>query len=277
MKWITVIAVLAVAGCSDVPTPERPATVPLAAVWCGGEKGGVWVDCAEVNADHEVACTLYNDYNGSVETAGSYVLRGQERYDGQVHYAPVSTPPDTLEYEWWNGEAIGIDLGLVLLPHGWHDYPFNGDGGKRQLYEFGERVGEEIAYQTILRDLTDETVSAIPSYVEQFGYNPYSPDRPWEPGELQDRSTILRRASEWSVETCYLPCAFEMCGAVLKTPEQQAAVWIGPCERPPGQIMPEARLVIDRNGQTVFDANRIHSSCRQYAKEIGWVREQCDI
>ena len=53
---------LAVAGCAEW-TPERPEAVSDAAIYAGGEDGGMWVDCS--GAAEEVSCLVWDIDGGN--------------------------------------------------------------------------------------------------------------------------------------------------------------------------------------------------------------------
>lgn len=151
LRAASVIAVsLLTAACEpgEVSAPARPTKVPAAAVWAGGADGGAWIECSvQRSVQDHYRCRVYDDYEGSVWAEGEYVLR-LSRWNTSEKNALLepANQPAALRYSSFDGRLIHLADSLVLVPDGWINYPFN-SGGKKQLYELGERQGEEVQYE----------------------------------------------------------------------------------------------------------------------------------
>ncbi len=129
-------------GPGTVEPPERAPGIPPSAVWAGGDKGGAWMDCRLTAASgSRYRCTVWNEFTGGVWASGEYVM--------QVDGEPFSeSPPSTFaEYNFWDGEVIGVSRGgspsVRLVPDGWIDYPFGEGSGKRVEFALGQVLREE--------------------------------------------------------------------------------------------------------------------------------------
>jgi hypothetical protein len=94
----------------------RPANVPASARWYGGQDGGNWIDCfaASDSANH-FACTIYDDYQGSLIYKGMFALKG-------AHTA-VSELKDLLAF--YDGESIHLKDRRRMVPEGIPSKPSN--------------------------------------------------------------------------------------------------------------------------------------------------------
>lgn len=92
------------AGESSIP--KRPVNVPKNAVWGGGVDGGNWYNCKKLNKQWHYYCIIYNDFNGQIESTGTYVLRGS--YWDKEGNRPVVQDLNslTLKYDTFDGDAI---------------------------------------------------------------------------------------------------------------------------------------------------------------------------
>src|SRR5262245_2032761 len=79
-QLLALLACVAMSACSgDSMAPERPKSVPNAAVWAGGSKGGAWIACAADPTQKTNVCTVYYETSGAVWKTGEFVLRGEGR------------------------------------------------------------------------------------------------------------------------------------------------------------------------------------------------------
>lgn len=132
--------------------------------------------------------------------------------------------------------------------------------------------------QLVLADCTSQTVATFPQWLKDFGFNPFPRDAvPVDSGKLKLglQKRLVDAASRWALETCYLPCPVEMCATLLVDPDGNLGAYIGPTEFPLG-IAPEAVVWFEPGTLRVEEAMRIHSPCRQHARDIGWIREGCE-
>ena len=104
--FVLVIGILVALSCQRPSPPERPLTVPPAAVWVGGDKGGCWIDCTLAKSENANRCTVYDERTGEVWATGLYV----QKSDGE----PVQ--PANLTYNFFDGEVIGLTGGRLLVP-----------------------------------------------------------------------------------------------------------------------------------------------------------------
>ena len=130
--------------------------------------------------------------------------------------------------------------------------------------------------QMALIDCTAECAESFPQHLEWFGANPYP--REAVPLQLVDvspetRKHLIEISSKWAVDNCYLPCAYEMCGCLLKDSVGFYGVYIRPTVNEESAIMPEALIFIDPKSFQVVEEIRYHSPCRDYARTIDW---NCD-
>jgi hypothetical protein len=91
-------------GCkkAELRPKNRPAKVPMTAIWVGGADGGAYIECkAGVRANQ---CTVWNDYTGDVWMNGAFMLQKQNR----------AATPNELRYSFPDGEKIYLENGLVL-------------------------------------------------------------------------------------------------------------------------------------------------------------------
>ena len=137
-----------VACKGSLTPPPRPHSVPLDAVWAGGAEGGSWIQCVLAKPQDAVyQCKVWEDYEGSVNAQGSFILRKYqwEKNLGKASYQKIN-PPQTLRFDFYDGFGIYLKDSQVLLPHGWVEYPFGDQHGKRQQFDVGEEIGREVEY-----------------------------------------------------------------------------------------------------------------------------------
>lgn len=87
--------VVAALGCQERRPPERPAKVPNAAVWAGGQDGGSWIHCSRDEPARAYDCAVYSDVTGDIEAKGKYSFQG-----------PRSGPSAPLRFTGFDGETI---------------------------------------------------------------------------------------------------------------------------------------------------------------------------
>lgn len=94
--------IVAAVGCRHSKQPERPAKVPVSAVWAGGPDGGSWIECSHDDAGENYACTVYSDSTGDIEAKGRYSFHGSR-----------SSPPALLRFSGFDGETILLTDGRL--------------------------------------------------------------------------------------------------------------------------------------------------------------------
>lgn len=127
----------------SVRAPDRIRGVPDEAVWAGGPDGGSWFLCKDSQMGPSYYdCEVYNDFDASFVTRGSYVLRSYTWDDNEkreVHEEVKSVKE--LKFNYYDGYIITLLDSLLLLPDGLIDHSFGDGHGKRQMYDLGEPVG----------------------------------------------------------------------------------------------------------------------------------------
>jgi hypothetical protein len=93
-------------GCLARPEPpERPSTVPSSAVWVGGPKGGVWIECRVDRVEDVNPCTVHNEFTGKVEMSGDFELQSERR----------AATSEELQFSGCDFRAIDLKNGLMLV------------------------------------------------------------------------------------------------------------------------------------------------------------------
>ena len=118
--------------------------MPSKAVWGGGDKGGIWMDCKWKSKEpySTYDCTFYNDHNGSVTAVGDFALAEQTNDDFDLI---SGIGPFNPKLNFYNGDVVQLTSGKFLVPLGWIDYPFGDGHGKRTRYEYGREI-ETVSY-----------------------------------------------------------------------------------------------------------------------------------
>ena len=75
------------------------------------------------------------------------------------------------------------------------------------------------------------------------------------------RQEVLRVASSWAHDNCYLPCAYAMCAALLVGQSNTIAVYIRPVHPDRRLLYPEATVLIDRESTAVVSGEMLHDGC----------------
>lgn len=91
-------------GCS-VSDPERPPSVPEAAVWSGGLDGGNWFNCDSKLDSEYNSCTVYADVTGVVLETGRYQLKNEKR----------AAMKNELQYSYFSAGEINLNNNKVLV------------------------------------------------------------------------------------------------------------------------------------------------------------------
>ena len=133
---------------SSVPSePKRKVGIPKDAVWAGGIDGGSWILCSN-QKEFKYDCTIYNDHTGELMARGTFLHRrvsyniSTEKLIVEELKAEKTLP----SYSYYDGDFIRLDGNEALVPDGWIIWPFDEGHGKKQFYENGVAIGEEIQY-----------------------------------------------------------------------------------------------------------------------------------
>ena len=142
------LAVTYACSPADPMPPERKPGIPPEAVWAGGIDGGEWILCVPAAPASRYGCRIYNDYTGTLEASGDFVLRRNvgDNAVSEGQLAEVAEGPRGLHYRYFDGVAIYLEDNAVLLPDGIIDYPFGGGGGKRARFREGIEIGQAEQY-----------------------------------------------------------------------------------------------------------------------------------
>jgi len=104
-EWVMLLFLtVLLAACSSPEPPPRLPSIPSEAVWVGGVDGGVWIWCKEARDLN--FCTVYNEHSGEEWKHGGFVVEG-------THEGVSSRE---LQYDYFDGERIGLQDGRVLEP-----------------------------------------------------------------------------------------------------------------------------------------------------------------
>jgi hypothetical protein len=102
---VLLLVFISVIGC-ELTAPERPPSVPDAAVWAGGIGGGDWIEGSVDKKDNVNICTVYNAHTGDVEVSGTFRLRDYYR----------AASEEELQFVFYDGEVIQLKNDLILEP-----------------------------------------------------------------------------------------------------------------------------------------------------------------
>jgi hypothetical protein len=110
MSVLIALAVTGMLGCrARSNPPPRPSTVPAAALWIGGEEGGVFALVEELTAAGR------SDFHVRVWTE----TEGELLFDGTMSVVPPGGQPlrlsDPQQYDAWDGEALLLADGRRLI------------------------------------------------------------------------------------------------------------------------------------------------------------------
>jgi hypothetical protein len=132
--------------CTPVP-PERKPGIPQEAVWAGGLDGGAWIQCSKQKG-FQYSCSIYNDFTGELMAKGVFFHR-RIIYDSSENKQIIKDLPnekDLSPYNFFDGVFIHLAPGEALVPDGEIIWPFDEKHGKKQYFENGVAIGEEIQY-----------------------------------------------------------------------------------------------------------------------------------
>src|SRR5262245_12378860 len=112
------------------------------------------------------------------------------------------------------------------------------------LLTLGSCAGEVISLARDPKRLTDCTAVYL-DYLKGYPVN-------WVAAQFESvtqRQAVLDRATTWSTENGYLPCAqYQMCAAVFEDTPETVRVLVRPEARVEGWVPPAADLIISRAG-----------------------------
>lgn len=93
-------------------------------------------------------CVVFNDYSGTIEASGEYVIRHSawDKDQKKAVNSPVAQRPHILRYRSFDGVTIRLADSTELLPDGWIDHPFGDGHGRKNLYNIGRKVGSTVSY-----------------------------------------------------------------------------------------------------------------------------------
>lgn len=132
-------------------------------------------------------------------------------------------------------------------------------------------VGEQL----LLSDISDQMAKEFPELVKRYGTDQLLPRgaAPLAPSELKAelREALIRRASEWALAACYLPCSVEMGVYLVRDPHGNLGAYITPAVFD-GSIGPETLIWFEADSLRVVHEDRYHSPCRAHASEVGGSR-----
>jgi hypothetical protein len=94
-------------GCDgpvELRPKNRPANVPVDAIWAGGADGGAYIKCSVDSVRHVDSCSVWNDFTGESTGPHDYLLVKE-------HRAAMNSE---LQYTGAGGGSIFLQNGLVL-------------------------------------------------------------------------------------------------------------------------------------------------------------------
>lgn|SRR5690606_4114978 len=151
MKKIILILLFLIVGCEksepESNFPKRLDKIPTGSQWAGGVDGGHWIACKN-NGGDIFFCEIFSQHDGEVVAKGNFLYRKviwNNKYQ-RPEYVDVAENI-YLKYKFFDGVVIHVKDDRVLIPHGEIDYPFGDNHGKKQFFEYGQPIGEEIQYE----------------------------------------------------------------------------------------------------------------------------------
>jgi hypothetical protein len=78
------------------------------------------------------------------------------------------------------------------------------------------------------------------------------------------RAAVLALATDWAMANCYLPCEFQMCGALIALEPELVGVYVRPSEPLEGGIYPEAGIEVDLASMTIVRSELLHTGCQYW-------------
>lgn len=149
MKYLTLVICILLSSCDYGPIspPERVQGIPKDAVWAGGQDGGSWFLCIKVKK-FRYHCRIYNENSGKLLAKGDY-LHKHVYWNKKKQKAVISSlnaDKSLSPYAFYDGDNINLDNNEILVPDGWIIHPLDERHGKKQLYNNGMAIGEEVGY-----------------------------------------------------------------------------------------------------------------------------------
>ena len=106
--------------------------------------------------------------------------------------------------------------------------------------------------------------------------NPCAPSlvsrTPSRPVPVEIVENALRKATAWATERCYIPCSYEMCGAITEYTEKRVSVYVRfvPSSPDSWAVGPEAEVMLSLPSYTVAGETLWHSGCRWRSPDCEW-------
>lgn len=111
--------------------------------------GRVWVAFRLVDEKSNIYyCTVYGAKDGSVLSAGPYVVRryAWDAAEKRMRYSNIKGPAPAPDPVYYGGVSISLKKKMALMPSDWIDYPDGPRAGLRVKYDAEGKIVQEEAY-----------------------------------------------------------------------------------------------------------------------------------